>query len=335
MLKEALEKWHPEYEVLVLCRTLEGGLSKKIGYLFHMLGPQMRALATSKVAVLDSYCIAVSILPHKKHLKVIQMWHAMGALKKFGRSILDQEEGSSESLAKSMNMHKGYDFILASSDECAGYFQEAFGYGEDHFVILPLPRADLLTDYHYQKDKRQEILAAYPALRHKKVVLYAPTFRKAGAEEEIAHLKELALGLAAHPDYQLVWKAHPLTADKAPKDLFADRKFTSLEWLSVADWFITDYSAMIFEAALAEKDMSLFAYDLDTYVDKRGFYVDYERDMPVAPLTTAEEVVSQILAAEDQSEARHAFLRRFVTDSRHNTQSLVNLIESQMKEWDQ
>ena len=62
------------------------------------------AIATSKVLVLDSYCIAASILHHRKSLKIIQMWHAMGGYKKFGKSILDMEEGSSAKLADVMVM---------------------------------------------------------------------------------------------------------------------------------------------------------------------------------------------------------------------------------------
>ena len=48
----------------------------------------MYYLATSKVCVLDGYCIPASILKHKKKLKIIQIWHASGAIKKFGYQIL-------------------------------------------------------------------------------------------------------------------------------------------------------------------------------------------------------------------------------------------------------
>ena len=82
MLADRLKKEDPTIETVFLCRTLDGGIGNKIRYAFHML-TQMKHLATSQVAVLDSYCIAVSCLHHRKSLKVLQMWHALGCLKKF------------------------------------------------------------------------------------------------------------------------------------------------------------------------------------------------------------------------------------------------------------
>ena len=55
---------------------------------------QMYHAATSEIVVLDTYCIIISLLKQRKSLKVIQMWHALGAMKKFGYSILDKGEGT-------------------------------------------------------------------------------------------------------------------------------------------------------------------------------------------------------------------------------------------------
>ena len=75
-----------------LCKKFDGNIIYKFCYGFHML-KQMYHLATAKIVVLDSYCIAVSVLNQRSSLVVIQMWHALGALKKFGLSIVDKKEG--------------------------------------------------------------------------------------------------------------------------------------------------------------------------------------------------------------------------------------------------
>ena len=67
---------------------------------------QMYHIATSRVVILDSYCIVISILKHKKKLTIIQMWHAMGAFKKFGYSIIGKSEGTSKKIIDLMRMHK-------------------------------------------------------------------------------------------------------------------------------------------------------------------------------------------------------------------------------------
>lgn len=132
----------------------------------------MYHIATSKVVILDSYCIAVSVLKHKKRLLVIQMWHAMGSLKKFGLSVLDTDTTNSsmgeklskqkKKVAKILRMHKGYDYIFTSSEYSAPNFAEAFGYPIDNLVVMPQPIVDILTDKKYIKSKEKSIRKKYP-----------------------------------------------------------------------------------------------------------------------------------------------------------------------------
>ena len=100
-----LKTQYPQYDIVVLCKMIPSGLGGKIKYIGEMFR-QMNALAQSKVVVLDGYCILASVLKHKKDLKIIQIWHALGAFKRFGRSILDKEGGKSSALADAMRMHK-------------------------------------------------------------------------------------------------------------------------------------------------------------------------------------------------------------------------------------
>ena len=55
---------YPQYEVIVLCKMIPSGFAGKIQYFFEMLR-QMKAMAVSKVVVLDGYCILASMLNHK------------------------------------------------------------------------------------------------------------------------------------------------------------------------------------------------------------------------------------------------------------------------------
>ena len=64
----------------------------------------MYHLATASVCVLDSYWPAVSVLHHKKQLAVIQMWHAMGKIKKSGYQSLGKKFGRSDMIAREMRM---------------------------------------------------------------------------------------------------------------------------------------------------------------------------------------------------------------------------------------
>ena len=149
LLREEIEKRNDGYKVVVLCHKLEGGINStimnKIKYVFHMFR-QMYEIATSKVVVLDSYCMVISILKHKKKLKVIQMWHSMGTMKKFGYAVLGLNEGSNAKVAHAMKMHKNYDYIFASGDAYKDHLASGFNYPADKILTYPLPKYDLLKD---------------------------------------------------------------------------------------------------------------------------------------------------------------------------------------------
>ena len=146
LLRKELSK---KYEVKCLCKKLEGkeksGFKERIKYGFHMF-TQMYYLATSRVCILDSYCPTVSILKHKKKLTIIQIWHSIGTMKRFGYTALDKEDGNSSDIAKIMNMHKNYDFVCASSLAYANDLATGFNISEDKVKEYTLPRIDLLND---------------------------------------------------------------------------------------------------------------------------------------------------------------------------------------------
>ena len=183
MLSKKITHLHSDYKVVILCKKLEGNILNKVSYCFHML-TQMYHLATSRVVILDSYSILVSVLNHKSSLLVIQMWHSVGTMKKFGYSILDMPEGSSSKIAHLMKMHHNYDYILCAGEGYKSHLAEGFNYPEDRIKILPLPRVEALKDQSFINSKCEEIFAAYPHLKYKKNIVYAPTFRKNYDEQQ-------------------------------------------------------------------------------------------------------------------------------------------------------
>ncbi len=127
LLKNYLDEAGIDTVVLTkkLNRSLAGGLS----YCIHMLR-QIRHIADSRVVVIDGYCIPVSVLPKKKGQCVIQMWHALGAIKKFGWQNTDSPDGHSRAVSEKMNMHGNYDYILAPgriTGSFCGSFQSSGG----------------------------------------------------------------------------------------------------------------------------------------------------------------------------------------------------------------
>jgi len=271
----------------ILCKTLDKGLKNKILYLCHMF-IQMYHIATSKVIVLDSYCIVVGILKHKKKTKIIQMWHALGAFKKFGKSIVGKTESkidisgvkkvSAQDIAEIMGMHKNYDYVFASSELAIEGMSEAFGYKKDKFQIYPMARLDLIVSESNQNKVIDKIYKKYPNLKKKKNILYCPTFRK--TNNDIDKINEL-IDSIDYQKYNLVIKLHPLTnCEISDKRVVVDREFNTYEIGFVSDIIITDYSAVVFELSCLNKPIYFYAYDKIEYIDNRDFYLNYDTDMP-------------------------------------------------------
>lgn len=299
----------PECETKALCKTIGEGVLGKICYGFHIL-VQMYHMATAKVVVLDTYCIAASVLQHRKGLKVVQMWHAVGCLKKFSYSILDKAEGRNGKIARLMKMHQNYDFIFVSSEICKPYLAEAYQCSEDIMQVIPLPRMDLLTKEEDKKKCAEKIYASYPQLKGKKTILYVPTFRKNGNQDEA--ILELIENIDLQK-YNFVLKYHPIVREGAEvQGIITDSGFSSLEWMSVSDYVITDYSAVSYEAAVAGKPLFFYVYDWQDYEKGRSFYVDYMEEMPGVITENATEIADAIREENYDLQEVKAFADKYI-----------------------
>lgn len=311
---------YPQYKVTVLCKMIPSSFGGKMKYLGEMFR-QMKAFATSKVVVLDGYCILASMLRHKKDLKIIQIWHALGAFKKFGRSVLDKEGGKSSKTAKAFKMHKNYSLIAASGDECVPFFSEAFGQPESRFIPIGIPRMDYLTDKEENARVRGNILLKYPQLDNgRKNILYAPTFRDTDEDRAAlaAATKEL-VNKVNYSDFNLIVKHHVVDSNK--EQIYTDSRmntaegenFTAMDFMCVADYVVTDYSSVIYEALLKDLPIYIYCFDSDKYIDERGFYIDFWTDLPALYSKNAKGICDFIASGmRANSEKEEKFKKAYV-----------------------
>ncbi len=330
MIADELRREDPDVRVVTLCRKIPDGMKGKVRYLFHIMGPMMHAIAQSRVIALDGYCIPASILHHRKSLTIVQMWHAMGAFKKFGYAVLGEEEGYSPEIAEVMNMHQGYDWIFVSSEGCKEPLSEAYRCRTDQMVVMPLPRVDFLRRREFVEPTREKILRRYPALEDasKKNILYAPTFRKGEPGVNSLYIQRL-IEKTDFTGYNLIIKPHPLMREKIPsEDALIDTDFTSLEMLSVTDYVITDYSAFVLEAAVADKPVFRYVPDRKSYLNRRGFFVDLDQAAPGFASEDAGAVMEAIRNNRyDLAEVR-AFAEAFVAPRENCTASIAEFLLS-------
>lgn len=324
LLEQALIEANPNVKQVFRLRMIDDGLVAKIKYAFGILG-DMYFIATSRVAIVDTYSITVSCLKHKKSLKVIQIWHALGATKKFGLQCLGTKEGRDEKVSRAMNMHKNYDYVLAPSMATSKFYLEAFGVDESKIKILPMPRVDFITDNNARVD---EFYANNPHLVGKKIVLYVPTFRE--REAEAADMLKCAM--KGKDDFALVISPHPLSKVGADKDYLANGGFSSFDLMKVADVIITDYSACAFEASLLLKPLYFYVPDYDEYMLERGINVNVFDEMPSAVFKDANALAESITSSGYNMDELVAFKQKFIENSDgSNSARLADFVLSLMK----
>lgn len=322
LLKDELIRRDNGVEVVFLCKKMGDGFLKKIPYFFHLVSC-VYYLAISRACIVDSYCIPVCNLKHKEELVIVQIWHALGAVKKFGHQSLNTEEGRSERMAKILNMHKNYTFVTCASVVTKKVYEEAFGTPAESVVTDGMPRIDNLMKSGGAA--RARIRKKYAnELEGKVNLLYVPTFRT-GRKIDIAPLcKEIDFS-----KYNLFVKLHPADAEKCDEKRAIFPKESTLDIMRTVDYVITDYSAVCFEAALLEKPLFFYVFDIDEYDERRGRNIDLFEEMPKATFVDFADVMKVIKENKYDHSALISFKNKYIeTADTNNCKRIVDRIYS-------
>ncbi|MBR5442031.1 MAG: CDP-glycerol glycerophosphotransferase family protein, partial [Clostridia bacterium] len=293
-------------------------------YVFSIIG-DMWHIASAKVVIVDTYSIPVSCLDHKKDLKVVQIWHALGAVKKFGLQSVGKAQGRAEGVSRVLCMHRNYDYVIAPSKATADVYCQAFGCGEENIKILSLPGVDSLLD---GTDRRQEFLSLNPDYEDKKIVAYIPTFRN---DDEV-YAQRLYETFAEQSSYKLVVSAHPLSKTAATGKYRFNGDFSSRDLMKLCHVVITDYSACAIEASLLNKPLYFYTPDYGVYTAEQGLNVDLKAELPLAVFDDAKGLLAAIDSTQYDFQALRAFSGRYVENKdTDNTEQLSLFICSLLK----
>ena len=219
-IRDELARQAPSVEVVVIAVSTTRGL---LGGLRTLWGVIMGEyfLATSRVFIVDDYYFPLYVVRPKPETTVIQTWHASGAFKKVGLSVVGKDFGANESLVRQVEIHSNYDHILMGSKTWVPAYTEAFGQPAEKFVTdLGIPRTDLFFDHARVEEAIARVRQKYDLPAEKKVILYAPTFR--GSSKNSATFKddldfELMRAMCG-AEWVLLLRLHPVVAHASMLD---------------------------------------------------------------------------------------------------------------------
>ncbi|WP_127850170.1 CDP-glycerol glycerophosphotransferase family protein [Lacticaseibacillus hulanensis] len=251
---------------------------------------QLFLIQSSAVVLLDYNNYVVSRFPHRKGVRIVELWHATGALKKFGNEV-----------ARDYRI-KNYDYVIANSAFFKQPYAAAFNIDKNRVVVTGIPLNDKLFDDQYKSETRMNVLQKYPQLVGKTVVTYAPTFRgRIGTKiiEAPGNVDKIASLLT--DDYVVAYKPHPLVSNvidtKNSRVLRID-DITINDLFCATDILVTDYSAITIDWMAFNKPVIAFTPDLDKYANTRGLLINYEQEFP-GPITKTEIELAETIMSTD------------------------------------
>lgn len=233
----------------------------------------MKLYAQAKVIFICDNFLPVSSCLKNKKIKVIQLWHSCGLLKKMGYDTYDD-------IPKHYvgHVYKNYDVVTVSAPCCVKPLTSAMKQPEGVVQALGVSRTDRYYDEEWIRSCRTEFYKMYPEAKSKKIILWAPTFRgNAGKPYQVGTAAILKLEQLLGEEYFVIRKVHPHIEQK---EKLSNCPISSENLLPVVDLMITDYSSILFDYLFFKKPYVLFAPDLEDYVGTRGFYVSYDSLTP-------------------------------------------------------
>ncbi len=101
--------------------------------------------------------------------------------------------------------------------------------------------------------------------------------------------------------------------------------YSSMQLLSIADYVVSDYSAIIYEAFLADKAVFLFTFDEEDYLQDRGLYTPFS-EIPAKTFSNPGLLMSELVKDSFDFASAREFIDSQVVKQQGNSAAIVDLI---------
>lgn len=252
-------------------------------------------LCTSKIIITNFR--TTELFKKRKEQYYIQTWHSSLRLKKIEKDAEESLEKSYIDMAKKDS--KKIDLLLSGCKYSTEIFKNSFWYKGD-ILECGTPRNDILVNCDLEVGRIKNKLN----IKEKKVLLYAPTFRKDGNLDvyDIDYKRVLkSLEDKYGEEWIILVKLHPHLINKSNEIEYNEKIVNATsyddiqELLAVSDILISDYSSLIFDYLVVGKPCFLYVPDIKDYISKdRDLYFDIEK-LPFINVKSNDELIEKII----------------------------------------
>ena len=125
---------------------------------------------------------------------------------------------------------------------------------------------------------------------------------------------------------------HPLDKSKVDSKYIIDNKYNTFDLIKMADYVITDYSAIAFEIATLNKPLFFYLYDIDKYENSRGLNVNLKEEMKSSVKQEIKDIIEIIEDNTYNYEELKKFREKYVqTVDTNNTERIVEYVKKHIQ----
>ncbi|WEV55801.1 CDP-glycerol glycerophosphotransferase family protein [Ligilactobacillus acidipiscis] len=269
---------------------------------FYFLTHQLKTIMQAKLIFADNYFAFLGgcQFDHDR-TRVVQIWHANGAVKTFGWEEPRTKDRSTNSKKRFQKVYDQFDDFIVGSAKMGEVFCNSYHQPIEKMKVLGYPRTDRLFSNEKKTQKRKQFFAEYPELAQKEIILYAPTYRETVTGETYFDLpQDFTAILANLSDEQVMLvKLHPHVKEAISHlkkqhlaHVFWVDDFTTDDLLLVSSRLITDYSSVIFDYTLLEnaRQIIFYCYDFEKYAQIVGIQKDFNEWLPGKMVSNASDL---------------------------------------------
>ena len=127
------------------------------------------------VFFLSDYYFPVYSVKPREGTRVIQLWHACGAFKKWGYSTLGNAWGDKKGrMIERYPIHNTYTDVPVSAEKVIPYYADAFHCDQSLIKPLGVARTDRYFDHDFIAQARSRVLASFPEIGERKNPFICP-----------------------------------------------------------------------------------------------------------------------------------------------------------------
>ena len=309
-IHDAIRRLRPTADTVLLLEPYGYGLGAKLRYFARTVRGTYH-VRTAGLVVVDNAYLPVHVAPHRRRTTVVQVWHATGALKRFGMDTVPPPAEPERTF-----LHRHYDYVVTSGDASREPWSRPCGRRSSAFSRWgrrgPTPSS---TPPPWRprapgcwRRTRASRGGGWCSGRPRSAAAGAtgpePWDSTANGCVPCSRPMTWVLAIKTHPNVD------PAVQPTAGFDVVGRPNENLNDWLAAADVLLTDYSSSIFEWALLRRPLVLLVDDLEAYARDPGLYLDYDTDMIGMQVRDTDAAAAAIVQGAVSETAWDAFIAR-------------------------